>query len=145
MDTTYPLQTSFQINLTTNPRNPAKIAICDGCKSNPNACLTLAPISWRTIFKKKIFFSYLLTYQFRSLYWCKFFCWISIARRSNGVIPKTEENVHSIHEPVSFQDSFLLITTKNVVDFFLTSNWCLLTSLHFQYTWYLWKNVSSYK
>ena len=23
-----------EINLTTNPRNPAKIAVCDGCKSN---------------------------------------------------------------------------------------------------------------
>ena len=64
---------------------------------NPNACLTLAPIYWRTIFKKKISFSYLLTYQFRSLYWCKFFCWISIARRSNGVIPKTEEHFHFRH------------------------------------------------
>ena len=45
-DFTYPVQTYLQINLTTNPRNPAKIAICDGCKSNPNnrACLTPAPI-----------------------------------------------------------------------------------------------------
>ena len=33
---TYPLQTYFQINLTTNPRNPDNLAICDGCKSNPN-------------------------------------------------------------------------------------------------------------
>ena len=37
-DTTYPLQTSFQINLTTNPRNPAKIAICDESQCMLNAC-----------------------------------------------------------------------------------------------------------
>ena len=45
-DIIYPFQTYFQINLTTSPRNPEKIAICDGCKSNPNnrTCLTLAPI-----------------------------------------------------------------------------------------------------
>jgi len=34
-DTTYSLQTSFQINLTTNPHNPVKIAICDGYKQTP--------------------------------------------------------------------------------------------------------------
>src|SRR6185436_11008355 len=31
-DTTYSLQTSFQINLTTNPHNPVKIAICNEYK-----------------------------------------------------------------------------------------------------------------
>ena len=45
-DVTYPVQTYLQINLTTNPRNSTKIAICDGCKSNFNnqTCLPLAPI-----------------------------------------------------------------------------------------------------
>ena len=43
-DTTYSLQTSFQINLTTNPHNPVKIAICDEYKlPNNRTCLTLAP------------------------------------------------------------------------------------------------------
>src|SRR6185312_3729281 len=46
-DTIYPLEVSFpEINLTTNPRNPAEIAVCDGCKPNSDnrTCITLAPI-----------------------------------------------------------------------------------------------------
>ena len=43
----YPLETSFpEINLTNNPRNPTKVAVCDGCKSNSNnrVCLPLTQI-----------------------------------------------------------------------------------------------------
>src|SRR5438132_4940013 len=42
---TYPLEMSLpEISLTVNLRNPTKIAVCDGCKSNSNnrTCLTLA-------------------------------------------------------------------------------------------------------
>ena len=45
--TVYPLEISFpEINLTTNPRNPTKVAVCDGCKSNSNSrvCLALTQI-----------------------------------------------------------------------------------------------------
>ena len=43
----YPLETSFpEINLTNNPRNPTRVAVCDGCKSNSNnrVCLPLTQI-----------------------------------------------------------------------------------------------------
>ena len=43
----YPLEMSFpEINLTNNPRNATKVAVCDGCKSNSNnrVCLPLTQI-----------------------------------------------------------------------------------------------------
>src|SRR6185503_17814616 len=43
----YPLETSFpEINLTNNPRNPTRVAVCDGRKSNSNnrVCLLLTQI-----------------------------------------------------------------------------------------------------
>ena len=90
-DVTYPLEMSLpEISLTVNLRNPTKIAVCDGCKSNSNnrTSLTLAPIPQCTIWKKKISFSCLSTYQSRPFCWYKSFCRISIAHWSNGIFQK---------------------------------------------------------
>jgi hypothetical protein len=61
-----------------------------------NTCSNTSMYPWRTIFKKKISFSYLLTYQFRSFYWCKSFCGISDRSSVKWAIPKTEEHFHFI-------------------------------------------------
>ena len=94
-DVTYPLEMSLpEISLTVNLRNPTKIAVCDGCKSNSNnrTCLTLAPIPQcihDVPYGKRKYLSpvYLHTSLGRSA-GTNPFVRISIAHWSNGIFQK---------------------------------------------------------
>ena len=85
----YPLETSFpEINLTNNPRNPTKVAVCDGCKSNSNnrVCLPLTQIPQcihNVPYAKRKYLSPI--YLHTSLGWYKSFHRIPITYWSNGV------------------------------------------------------------
>jgi len=100
-DITYPLEMLFpEISLTVNPRNPTKIAVCDGCKSNSNnrTSLPLAPIPQcihDVPYAKRKYLSpvYLHSSLGRSVGTNPFVEYRSLTGQMG--IPKTEEHFHS--------------------------------------------------